>query len=140
MNRSLILGGVLSTIAAALHVAIIFGGAAWYRFFGAGEHMAQLDASGSPYPALLTEAIAMVLLVWGLYAFSGAGLLRPLPLLKPVLVLVSAVYLLRGLLLLPLWLWRPAEVDVFALWSSQVCIGFGLAYACGTRALGRRRL
>ncbi len=37
----------LSFIAAALHVAIIFGGGDWYRFFGAGEAMASLAESGS---------------------------------------------------------------------------------------------
>lgn len=135
MNPSLIIGGVLSCVAALLHVGIIFGGPAWYRFFGAGERMASMDAAGSVFPALLTAAIAALLLVWGLYAFSGAGLLRPLPLLKPALLLITLVYLLRGLVLLPMLIFMPGQVNAFAVWSSLICLGYGLAYAMGTRAL-----
>ncbi|MBE2200492.1 MAG: hypothetical protein IAE79_17890 [Anaerolinea sp.] len=37
----LTLGGVFSIGIAILHIAIIFGGAPAYRYFGAGEEMAQ---------------------------------------------------------------------------------------------------
>ncbi|MEO7157093.1 MAG: hypothetical protein ABI039_06005, partial [Vicinamibacterales bacterium] len=70
-DRVLLIGGVLTGAAALLHVAIILGGPAWYRFFGAGERMAQLASRGSAYPTLVTAAIAGVLGVWTLYAFSG---------------------------------------------------------------------
>jgi hypothetical protein len=46
----LLAGAALSAIASALHVAIIFGGPGAYRFFGAGERFAQLDAAGSHVP------------------------------------------------------------------------------------------
>ena len=36
-NYWLITGGILSAVAAVLHIAVIIGGANWYRFFGAGE-------------------------------------------------------------------------------------------------------
>ncbi|WP_460830385.1 hypothetical protein [Lysobacter humi (ex Lee et al. 2017)] len=36
-NRPLLLGAALSTAAALVHVGIIFGGPAWYRFFGAAS-------------------------------------------------------------------------------------------------------
>jgi hypothetical protein len=37
---------VLSAAAALLHIAVIVGGAEWYRFFGAGEGMARLAERG----------------------------------------------------------------------------------------------
>jgi hypothetical protein len=40
LNRPLLWGGALSLVAALLHIAIIVGGPAWYRFFGAGEALA----------------------------------------------------------------------------------------------------
>lgn len=48
-NTWLIVGAVLSGVAALLHVAIVFGGASWYRFFGAGERMASAAAAGRLY-------------------------------------------------------------------------------------------
>lgn len=69
----LLVGGWLSVAAALLHIACIFGGPDWYRFFGAGEAMARAAARGDRRPALITLGIAAALLVWAAYAFSGAG-------------------------------------------------------------------
>ena len=132
-NKLLLFAGVLSGVAALLHVAIIIGGAQWYRFFGAGEELASMAESGSWYPAVLTGAIAVVLLVWALYAFSGAGLIRRLPFLKVGLVVISAVYLIRGLAFIPVYLVQPEMVDGFLVWSSFICLVYGLSYAIGTR-------
>src|SRR5687768_9713323 len=101
MNLWLVAGGALSAIAAAMHLAIIVGGPAWYRFFGAGERLAQAAERGSPMPAVVTMGIATVLAVWAAYAFSGAGLIPRLPLLRLGLVTISAIYLARALLWLP---------------------------------------
>ena len=131
-NRWLVTGGVLSAAAAVLHLAVIAGGPDWYRFFGAGETMARLAEGGSPYPALVTLGIAGVLAVWAAYAFAGAGLLQPLPLMRTALVLISAVYLLRGLLLLPALVMNGGAVPPFMLWSSLIVLVYGLAYAIGT--------
>lgn len=128
----LIAGGILSGAAAAAHVAVIFGGPAWYRFFGAGERMAQMAAQGSPRAAAITLFIAAVLAVWAAYAFSGAGLLPPLPLLRTALVLISAVYLLRGALLFAMLAFKPQMLNAFWVWSSLIVLAYGLAYAIGT--------
>ena len=45
--------GVLTAITSIMHVAIIVGGADWYRFFGAGEEMAVMNEQGSIYPAVI---------------------------------------------------------------------------------------
>ena len=131
-NKWLFCGGVLSALAAILHIAVIAGGPAWYRFFGAGEGMARAAEQGSFAPALLTLGIAAILMVWALYAFSGAGIIRRLPLVRTALVLISAVYLLRALTLLPVLVLRPELVDTFAVVSSLVVLAYGLAYSIGT--------
>ena len=132
-NKLLLFGGLLSGIAALLHIAIIIGGPQWYRFFGAGEELASMAEKGSWYPAVLTFGIAVVLLLWALYAFSGAGLIRRFPLLKVGLVVISAVYLIRGLVFIPAYIVKPEIVDDFLIWSSLICLVYGFSYAIGTR-------
>ncbi|HYC98872.1 hypothetical protein [Brevundimonas sp.] len=131
-NPTLVAGGLLSAAAAVLHLSVIAGGPDWYRFFGAGEGMARLAEQGSWTPALLTVGIAGVLAVWAAYAFSGAGLIPRLPLVRTALVLISAVYLLRGLVLVPAFALNPGGVTPFVLWSSLIVLVYGLAYAIGT--------
>ena len=83
-------------------------------------------------PALVTAAIAMILFVWALYAFSAAGFIRRLPLLRTALVLIAGIYLLRGFALVPLLILQPGGADTFATVSSLVVLVYGLAYAIGT--------
>jgi hypothetical protein len=132
-NRLLVFGGALSIVAALLHVAIVIGGSQWYRFFGAGEELATMAEKGSWYPAVLTFGIAVVLLIWALYAFSGAGLIRRLPLLKVGLVVISAIYLIRGIAFIPAYIVKPEIVDEFLVWSSFICLVYGFAYTMGTK-------
>ena len=128
----LMFGGALSVAAALLHIACIFGGPDWYRFFGAGEGMARAAARGDWTPTLITLAIGAVLLIWAAYAFSGAGILPRLPLLRTGLVTITAIYLLRALIFVPLHLWRPQHTDSFAIWSSLIVLIYGAVYAAGT--------
>ena len=134
-NPWLVAGGVLSAIAAALHLAVIVGGPDWYRFFGAGEDMATAAELGSAFPAVVTLVIAVILSIWAAYAFAGAGLIRRLPLMRTALVLISAIYLARGLILVPmLALYPHARVAVgpFEIWSSVIVLVYGVVYAVGT--------
>jgi hypothetical protein len=131
-NHWLIAGGVLSAAASILHLCVIAGGPHWYRFFGAGEEMARMAERGSATPALITLAIASILAIWAAYAFSGAGLMRRLPLIRTALVLISIIYLLRGLALLPVVALRPHAIQPFAVWSSLIVSVYGICYAVGT--------
>lgn len=123
---------LLSAVAALLHLAVIAGGPDWYRFFGAGEEMARMAERGSPRPALITLGIAAVLAAWSAYALAGAGRIRRLPLMRTALVAISAVYLLRGLVLVPALAINPGAVDAFMLWSSLIVLVYGITYAVGT--------
>lgn len=132
-NPWLILGGCLSLAAAALHVACIFGGPDWYRFFGAGEPIARAAERGSWVPHLITLGIAALVSLWAAYAFSGAGLIRRLPLLRTGLVVISAIYLARGaMLFMPETFNRPDLSRAFMFWSSLIVLVYGLVYAVGT--------
>ena len=135
-------GAWLTGAAALLHLAIILGGPAWYRFFGAGERMARLAARGAAGPAVLTAGIAGVLAAWALYGLSGAGVIRRLPLLRPALVLIAGVYGARGLLGVPAVLLAdgPYAEELrgrmpFVVGTSLACLALGLCYAAGAAAV-----
>lgn len=139
-NKPLIVGGCLSVLAALLHISCIFGGPQWYLFFGAGQKMANLAAAGDPYPTIATLVIATILVGWGLYAFSGAGIIVKLPLLRTCLVLITTVYVLRGVagLIGPFFTDDPVvHQNSMTFWvvSSLVCCVYGIFYFIGTKAL-----
>lgn len=140
INPWLLLGAALSALAALLHLAIIVGGAAWYRFFGAGETMARMAEAGRAYPHVLTAGIGLMLLLWQAYALAGAGcsIVSGLPWIKATLTLITGIYLLRGLALVPLWLLAPAQISPFLIWSSLICGGYGLVHAIGLRQVWSR--
>lgn len=140
-NPWLLLGALLSVLAALLHLAIIVKGGPWYRFFGAGEKMARMAESGHWYPAVLTAGIAVVLGIWSAYAMAGAGwMVDParLPLLKFGLSAITAVYLLRGLAVVPLWWWAPTQATPFWWWSSAICLAYGLVHLLGVSQVWER--
>lgn len=136
-----LLAAAFATAAAALmHLMIPLGGPAWYAFFGAPRHLVRRAEAHALYPAVSCLVIATGLSVCSAYAFSGAGLLLPLPLLRPILAAIALVFLLRGVGF-PLleWLWPGSlarvsgsqGMDTFLLLSSLICFLIGAVYAWG---------
>jgi hypothetical protein len=130
-NLPLAGGALLSFVAALLHLGIIAGGPAWYRFFGAGERFARAAAQGRWYPAIVTLGIAAVLFAWSAYALAGAGVIGRLPFLKAALVAITAVYLVRGVAFAPLVLAKGGTMTPFVVWSSVICFGYGVVHLLG---------
>ena len=133
MNIYLIIAGTLNAIVAVLHLGCIYFGAHWYRFFGAGEGMAILAEKGSIQPTIITSFIIVVLSLWSLYAFSAAGVIAKLPFIRVALSLITFIYLARGVLglfLIKSPMGRPPE---FWVWSSIICLIFGIIHLIGLR-------
>jgi len=137
-NSFLLVGAILSALAALVHAGCIVFGASWYRFFGAGERMAQLASAGSWYPAVVTSIIVVVLATWSLYALSGGGFMPRLPFLRLVLCLVTAVYLLRGVAVFVLVELSLGRSSTFWWWSSAICFVVGVVHFVGLRQIWRR--
>jgi hypothetical protein len=129
-NLALIIAAILDVLAAALHVGAVIGGPSWYRFLGAGEGFARAVEAGKRYPTLITLGIALVLLAWAALALSGAGVIGPLPLLRPALVGISLVYLVRGFGG-PFLLAGTGRSRAFILVSSAICLGFAFFHLLG---------
>ena len=133
MNIYLLIAGSLSAVAAILHLGCIYFGASWYRFFGAGEQMALLAEQGRIEPTLITSGIAIILSIWALYAFSAAGVIFRLPLIRLVLALITFIYLTRGLVGFFLISSPMGRSPEFWLWSSVICLFFGIIHFIGLK-------
>lgn len=134
-NQWLKLGGILSLGVALLHIAIIFVGAPAYRYFGAPEGYARAAESGSVSPAMRTLVLVTIFAIWGLYAFSGAGVIRRLPLLRIGLLLIGAIYTLRGVFIFQQIfqaLTASDHVEPRKIVFSLVSLIIGFAYLIGT--------
>lgn len=118
----------LDFFAAAVHLAIIAGGPAWYRFFGAGESIANMASRGHPWPAILTLAIALGLALFGAYAMSAAGYFSQLPWSTPMLWAITAVFTLRAGIPLLLAPFMATMRNPFAIWSSAICALYAAAH------------
>ena len=130
----LIAAGSASAAIGVLHLVCIVGGGPAYRYFGAGERLAQRAEAGSLQPAAITLVFAAAFLVLAVYGFSGAGLFRRLPLLRTALVASAAVYLLRGLFVVTevMALAGGRAIPTRFVAFSVVSFGVGICYALGT--------
>ncbi|MGJ8694665.1 MAG: hypothetical protein ACSHW0_19580 [Thalassotalea sp.] len=139
MKLSFILGAVLTFLGSLLHIAILIGGPDWYLASGAGEDMAKLAESGSMYPPVVGTILVCIFFGWSLYALSGAGIIRKLPLLKLCLILIAGLCIVRGLygFFIPFLFNNPyvASLGVwFWVYSSIIWLAIGVFYAVGIRA------
>jgi len=133
MNVFLIIAGILSAIVAILHIGCIYFGAPWYRFFGAGEQMAVLAERGSIQPTLITSGVVLFLSIWSLYAFSAAGIIFRLPLVRVALILITSIYLVRGIAGFFFVSSPMGRSPEFWLWSSSICLCFGIIHLIGLK-------
>lgn len=133
MNIWLITGGLLTTLAALLHIGCIYFGATWYRFLGAGEQMAIMAEQGSWQPTIITSGIVAVLIVWALYAFSAAGVIITLPFTRILIVIISTLYFLRAIAGFFLIFNPLGRTPDFWLWSSSICLVIALVHIWGIK-------
>lgn len=62
----------------------------------------------------------------------NAGRTR-LPLLQWVLITITAIYLARGLAIVPVLVFARSRFTPFLLWSSLVCVVYGAVHLLGLR-------
>lgn len=121
-----LLAALLNFSAALAHIGIVLGGPAWYRFFGAGEAMAQMAERQHPWPVIVTLGIASVLAIWGAFALALGKLIDPLPFMALVGLVVTSIYTVRGVLpFLAMPFFRQARTP-FWVWSSVICSTFAI--------------
>ena len=127
------LAGILSFGVSLLHIVSIAIGATAYRFLGAGEEMALQVEAGALYPHLLTLGIAIVFFAFGIYALSGAQVLRRLPFLAPVLVTIGLIYTVRGLAVIPYSFITDSVISMDWI-SSGISFFIGVVHLIGIKS------
>lgn len=124
-------------------------GAGLSLFMAAGQFVLSVSPAAAAYfgaPSSLLEdrtrlflignGATLIFAAFGLYALSGAGVCRPLPLLRTGLVGISSLYLLRGLFIVLTVLEiagiRKADIQVQGVVSHLVFLAAGVTYMVGT--------
>jgi hypothetical protein len=131
----------LMAAGALFHLAIIAIGAKGYALMGAPAGLVALVGTGSLRPAASCVVIAALLALGCAYGLSAADVGPRLPARRPMLALVAAVFLARGLVL-PVVAARAPEllrglcgrcedVNGFVLLKSGLCLFVGGAFALG---------
>ena len=142
-NNYLIWSGIAAATGGLFHVAAIFGGPAWYRMIGATKPIIQMVERGHSYPIFVALVAATILFACASYAFSGAGLIPRLPLLRTGLVSIAIGLLIHGLAFIPAVVLWPQEMlivydgdgfDIPLIVINLLCVAVGIGYALGTRA------
>ena len=134
-NYYLILGGWFSIAFTILQVSGIWWPVRAIRYMGGP---AMLAAEEPLRYALLCVGLGIVTALFGLYALSGAGAVRKLPLLRTALVAVTVIYLLRGLLLFTQFPFILRHLDLIRfLIFSAIALIIGLVHLGGVVKLFR---
>tara|TARA_B100001094_G_scaffold333028_2_gene408000 strand:+ start:13252 stop:13635 length:384 start_codon:yes stop_codon:yes gene_type:complete len=116
----------MSFIGAFIHILTIYAGPDWYRFFGAGEEIAQLAEQGHWFPPVACLVIGGICFTWGLYALAGARVIKYLPWTRGILFSIAAVLIFRNILFFPIDLSIPFDV-----WTFVMTLSMGLSYLYG---------
>jgi hypothetical protein len=132
---SFLLAALILLAGALLHIAVLAAGPEWIAFVGAPAEVAASAERGTWLAPVSTLGIAALLAGLALYSLAAAGTLRPLPLAKPILWLFAAIFVLRGLIILPALVqgrvnWA-APVDLFIVTSSFAILVLGVALCLG---------
>jgi hypothetical protein len=96
----LLVAGAVSSAMALFHIGIVVMGETAYWRFG-GSSFAERAAAGSWVPAAMLLTIAAVFALFAFYAFAGARLGPRPPLLRTGLIVISLLYGVHGLFVVP---------------------------------------
>ena len=122
------------SFAVAIFQAVISFVPSWSLYFGAPEEL----VSNTTMLIIAGLVVAIVFVIFGLYALAGAGDILALPLLRIGLLGIGGVYTIRGLLLIPQLLTMAGILQFDESYSSQmlasslISLIIGIVYLLGS--------
>jgi hypothetical protein len=133
-NSMLLRSAGIISLLIALFQAIISFSSEWSLYFGA-----PLELTNNPILLIVSGLlVSIIFIVFGLYALSGTGDMRPLPFLRSGLIIIGGIYTLRGfIIILELLVFFNVinindKVTLVSIMSSFVSLLIGIIYLIGT--------
>lgn len=97
-RKLLITGAILNFIIAAGHIAALFFLDWAFEFSGIAESIEKYPQLPHWTNYAATAVVTILFMLMGIYGLSGARVMKKLPLLKPGIILITIVYIARGVL------------------------------------------
>jgi len=110
-------------------ICCALGGPSWYAFARAPRVVVESAAAGTLLAPIGAVVIASLMLTCTAYAFSGAGLIKKIPLLKMALVVIALICLTRALIAFPYLLSHP--FDLWEMVASPTWFLVGICFLVG---------
>lgn len=133
-TRWLQLSGWGALAGALIHVAAIAGGPAWFFYFRAPPPVVASARDGTWLAPVSALTIAAAMALCAAYAFSAAGRLPRLPLMRTALATIATICLLRAVATIPIYLVWPQLIDTFEVIAGIIWGVIGLGFGIGLMA------
>ena len=130
-SKLLTSAGIIFSLAAIWHLLCIIGGPAWFTFARAPSAIVISAQQGTLLAPIGTIIVALLMFTCTLYAFSGSGLIRKIPLLKTALITISILCLLRVMVVFPSLLYS-SFTDTWQLIATSVWLFLGICFLVGS--------
>ena len=134
-STPLTLAALLSIAIAAVHLATIPFGASGLRYLAAPQRLVEMAERGDHLvPTVAVVGLFVVFSTFALYAWSGAGRMRKLPGLGFVLLVITSIYILRGVVVvpqIPISVLDPDAVPLRRVAFSAISLLIGLVHLRG---------
>lgn len=134
---ALSIGALIATSTAIAHLSCIFIGPSCYKAQLAPPYIIRSAIEGTLVAPIGTAVVSSLFLACALFAVSGAGLIKRLPLLKLALVTISVLCILRGLVTIPSSFFFPAMASTYSLVAGIVWFVAGCLYLYGYRCVSQ---
>ena len=129
-SRLLVSAGIIALAAAVWHVLCIWGGPGWFAFARAPQLIIDSAKQGTILAPVATLIVAGLMVACALFAFSAAGLVPEVPLIKPALITIAALCIIRALIASPDFV-TSAGLDVWQIVASAVWLYVGVCFVFG---------
>jgi|GEM_PF-702795 len=136
----LLLAALIAISTALAHLSCIYLGAECYAAQMAPQQIIDSAIKGTYLAPIGTLFASATFVMMGLYALSGAGIIRQLPLTKYTIYTIATLSIIRGILPLQLWVRHPERVSDLVLTIGIVWLVAGLLYLLGYRCCANARL
>lgn len=129
--KFLISAGIIASACAIWHLLCIVGGPRWFIFARAPQQIIDSAIQGTLVAPIGTLIVASLMFACSVFAFSAAGLIHKVILLKPALITIAILCTLRGVIAIPTFI-TSSGIDVWQVIASTVWLYVGMCFIGGS--------